>query len=643
MNTRSFRTVTAMILSVALLMGNIPVFVAAATNGEDLPESTVSVDYYGRAALAELDNSEALLYAYDQIAAGVESAQEQITVYNNVDSLYEADLLVAWDAYCRDHTEHFWLHGEFSYSHYADGRIVYMRPKYLMTGDDLTEAKATFLQAADAVLSGITDAMSEYEKELYLHDKLAQIATYTEATNAHNAYGALVEGETVCEGYAEALQYLLHRAGIQSFQVHGYGVNKDGAAELHAWNLVRIDGEYYYTDLTWDDQGDTIYHAYFNQTDAVMEEDHIITEAAYPLPECTATEAQYFTGKDEKLDTYSVESVGALLRDNDLRVQVYIPGDIDAFWQWYVANISAIGQKAGITEGFQYGNVSLGREMVLYIGGLSVSVSTGDERYYYSTIDRAMKNCATGSKLKLLADVEGDLSFSQDAVIDLNGFSIDGDVATAAGTVVYVKDSQTDDYTIADSKGYGRITGTVSGVQPQAAYVTITEDDGSSFHRISVTVEKVNLRAETAGIYYTANYKYDEVVARNVDTRGVALSTENAEPVADDSDESSLYTATLSSNNSALLDNIMELGNINDNGVCAREKVHSRAYLKLKNSAYVYSSSVSVSLKTLVETIDASAWSVLTANQKESLVEMYKTFSTVMNSWKIHNIKSAAI
>lgn len=67
--------------------------------------------------------------------------------------------------------------------------------------------------------------MSDYEKELYLHDKIVQIVTYNESANAHNAYGAFFDGVAVCEGNAEAFQVLLHRVGIRSYLVEGASIN----------------------------------------------------------------------------------------------------------------------------------------------------------------------------------------------------------------------------------------------------------------------------------------------------------------------------------------------------------------------------------------------------------------------------------
>ena len=79
---------------------------------------------------------------------------------------------------------------------------------------------------------------------------------------AHTAYGALVEDsrglrrKAVCDGYAYAFQYLLSKAGIQSAVIVGkadFGGEDPLDEVYHAWNIVKLDGQWYETDCCWDD------------------------------------------------------------------------------------------------------------------------------------------------------------------------------------------------------------------------------------------------------------------------------------------------------------------------------------------------------------------------------------------------------
>ena len=253
-----------------------------------------------------------------------------------------------------------------------------MLPSYIFTGAELAGKKTEMEAKVAEILSGITPEMGEYEKALYLHDRLAAIVTYVDGPNAHNAYGALVEGKAVCEGYAEAYQYLLQQVGIQSHNITGSSYNAGtGAYEGHEWTCARIDGKYYHIDVTWDDQGEVLYHAYFGLSDARIQEDHVIEVPAYALPVCDSGEALYFRGKPELLESYTVASVAELLQDNGGTVHVYIPGNVQTFIDWYYANIYAIATQMGL-NGFQSRMQYLGREIVLTLKAPQPEFDPGD-------------------------------------------------------------------------------------------------------------------------------------------------------------------------------------------------------------------------------------------------------------------------
>ena len=334
------------------------------------------IEYYGRNALAGLANKDALLYAYDRIVSGVENSAATIGIYNGTNAITQEELKAVFDAYRRDHTEHFWLGNSYSIS-YNTATVLSLTPSYTLSGTALQTAKTAFDAAVSEMLSGITSSMSEYAREKLLHDRLAARVTYDgTGANAHNAYGALVEGKAVCEGYAEAFQYLLQKAGIQSFIITGSSSNPaTGIPEGHAWNAVRIDGRYYHVDVTWDDQGENIFYAYFNKTDAAILEDHTMDAAAYPLPVCSSENADYFYVNGGRLPLFDLNAVAALLKNGGGTARVYVTGDKAAFASAFTANASALASKLGYTGGYSYGYANLGREFILTVTPVGVTVS----------------------------------------------------------------------------------------------------------------------------------------------------------------------------------------------------------------------------------------------------------------------------
>ncbi len=323
--------------------------------------------YYCREALKSLPNSEALLFAYDAVVAGVESSLDAINVYNGENAISPEEIKIVFDAYTRDHAEHFWLGKNYSLLSYTE-TVKTVKPTYIMAGEELAAARISFDNAVAELTSYVDDSMTEYEKELVLHDALASRVVYVETAHAHDSYGALVEGRAVCEGYAEALQCLLHAVEIQSLIATGSSINPStNAKEGHAWNIVRIDGEYYHTDLTWNDQGSALYHAYFNITDSLLAEDHEINIPAFALPVCDSYEKNYFVKEGDFLTAYDVDSISQMLIRDSLLTTVYISGSTEVFIDWLCDNMEAILDNIGITEACTYSYQSLGHEVMLSI------------------------------------------------------------------------------------------------------------------------------------------------------------------------------------------------------------------------------------------------------------------------------------
>ncbi len=153
--------------------------------------------------------------------------------------------------------------------------------------DSDERARILYEKIKEVMDSVITESMSDYEKEIALHDYLVSHCKYSEEVNQYSesdiyrAYGALVNREAVCNGYAEALTLLLECAGVNSMFVTGTAEGIE-----HAWNLVELDGKWYHLDATWDDplpdRGESVIHPYLNVTDSIIEKSHTWKREDYP-------------------------------------------------------------------------------------------------------------------------------------------------------------------------------------------------------------------------------------------------------------------------------------------------------------------------------------------------------------------------
>ncbi len=330
-----------------------------------------SSQYYGRRQLEKMVNSSSLLYAYDQMVEGIENYSSEIQIRTFFNSVTLDEWKVVLYSYLYDYPQHFWMDSSYRYS-YVNGSnnevIVHaILPNYAFSQEELINARAEFDSEAQEILNTLSPAMSQYELELSIHNQLCQRITYQDKEHAHNAYGGMVTGYAVCEGYGKAFQYLLNQVGIESTLATGTGTTASGSTENHAWNLVKIDGDYYYTDLTWDDQSEP-YYGYFNVTTAMLEEDHSIATFPYELPLCTATKENYFVKNDKVFTSFSLDKIVQALTYN-LSTHVYVTGNDSTFNSNVLNNSRAIINALDMVTTANIRITSLGRERLITVIG----------------------------------------------------------------------------------------------------------------------------------------------------------------------------------------------------------------------------------------------------------------------------------
>ena len=93
--------------------------------------------------------------------------------------------------------------------------------------------------------------LSDVDKVMAVHDYLIDHIEYAYSHIVRRAYGALIEGKAVCQGYAQSFQKILSNLNIEGHTVIGWNISEKPV--LHEWNRVKLDGKWYYIDLTWDD------------------------------------------------------------------------------------------------------------------------------------------------------------------------------------------------------------------------------------------------------------------------------------------------------------------------------------------------------------------------------------------------------
>ena len=246
---------------------------------------------------------------YNQISDNIDSEYEPSFYAEG--NLSEYQMTQAVEAYKNDHPEVFWLKSYYEYENFDYETGIWLT--YTMSGDKLVTAKKEFNTAVDTISQSVPYG-TECEREEYIHNYIINNCDYDEEAaeseevqgNENDAYGVFVDGKAVCEGYSKAFQILCNKADIDCIQLMGI-VDSDN----HVWNCVKIGGDWYQIDVTWDDVDDFIYdsHEYFNLTDSLMYEEHTLSPkyseidaesflnleswCNFYVPKCTAEKYNY--------------------------------------------------------------------------------------------------------------------------------------------------------------------------------------------------------------------------------------------------------------------------------------------------------------------------------------------------------------
>lgn len=209
-----------------------------------------------------------------------------------------------WDVYygvLADHPEIFWLGPSAQVEQSVlTGTVVSYELETTVPRESRPSMQAQIEAAADICISLIWSEASDYEKIRFVYEYLINNTTYESgSTDSQNIQSALLYGSSVCAGYSKAFQYILNRMGM--FCTYITGTIKDGGD--HGWNMVCIDGNYYYVDVTWGDpvfvskvegsSGNQINYTYLCCTEMDLFKTHT-PDHSVELPPCTSDDYNYY-------------------------------------------------------------------------------------------------------------------------------------------------------------------------------------------------------------------------------------------------------------------------------------------------------------------------------------------------------------
>ena len=277
-----------------------------------------------------LQNSQIGLFHFDQLTDAEKRVYTEIlwavTAYVNdvqVSTLNNETVSKCFQCVLNDHPEIFYVDGYRYTNYYAGDELVKIgiSGTYTMTRENAKKYRNRIDACVDQIMEEVPASADEYEKTKFLYEYIITQTEYDAgAENNQNILSVFLNKRSVCQGYTKAMQYLLKKAGIMSTTILGHV--KGGN---HAWNLVSVNGNWYYLDATW---GDSIYYRsisadacaasigevnydYLLVTSDFMEMTHIIDNVIAPPP-CISVEDNYYVREGlyfKDIDTENIKSV----------------------------------------------------------------------------------------------------------------------------------------------------------------------------------------------------------------------------------------------------------------------------------------------------------------------------------------------
>ena len=253
---------------------------------------------------------------YRELLKGIRAREKDfyltLSQDDSIDRCYHADL--------KDHPEIFWVHNheKIYKTTYSDSDYCTFTPGYIYTESEISEIQNAMEAGFQEVSSLIPADASDYEKVRIVYTYVIDNTQYQASDDDQSIAGVFWKKEAVCAGYAGAVQYLLERIGVPCIYVDG---STQGSTEGHAWNIVKLDGEYYYVDATNGDQPDflngnaaqleehkTIIYDYLCPFPEEYEKKYIRSEEL-TVPDCTAKDMNFYVLNQGCFDGYDWETI----------------------------------------------------------------------------------------------------------------------------------------------------------------------------------------------------------------------------------------------------------------------------------------------------------------------------------------------
>ena len=257
---------------------------------------------------------------YRELYSRLSAGETQADLYAKTGT---EDFFTAYYCVLYDHPELFWLDGHVEVMQNSlSGNVVSFSTGTDISPEEIGRIRGELEAAADKCIAQIPEGASDYQKIKSVYEYLIAAVDYDlNAPDNQNIQSALLQGRSVCAGYAKSFQYILHRMGLFCTYVTG---TVEGKGD-HAWNIVRIGDQYYNVDVTW---GDPVFaggvdpgaskvmnYNYLCASDRELEKTHI-PSTPVTMPSCTDESYNYYRMGGMYYETFDYDTINSVLMNS---------------------------------------------------------------------------------------------------------------------------------------------------------------------------------------------------------------------------------------------------------------------------------------------------------------------------------------
>jgi len=265
------------------------------------------------------------------------------------------------------HPELFYVSNEWLNWENADGVVTEIEISYLYTDEVTAEKKAAFDASVNTIVSHASQADTTLGKVMMVHDYLCVNYEYDESLAIHSAEEMFRTGKGVCQAYLQCFQAVMNALGIECEPVTSLSM-------AHGWNAVKVNGNWYHLDATWDDPIGNMplsaRHNNFLLSDAGMRANGHYDWTSAVTASSTTYDSFFWSG---------VNTAIPVVDD----VMYYVDAETAAAER----TVKAWNMSAGTTADVHTYLISAVDGSAFYVSGYN-PIAAGENNLYYMTIDR---------------------------------------------------------------------------------------------------------------------------------------------------------------------------------------------------------------------------------------------------------------